>query len=95
MADFIAMTSSNGARISNAEAVRQEIENFYVDPGEGKEMPCVGENDGVAWVGFWCWGWFTVHSYLPDAESDDRYEDVDWDSDATDLILKAIQPYLL
>lgn len=52
-------------------------------------------------VGFWRWGWLAVHPRrtqddkgqpLP-ADADD-YDQIDWDTDATEELLKEIQPYL-
>jgi len=93
MANFVAVTSSNGAKVSPAFAVRKELEKFYVDAGEGEVVPCLEEKDGATFVGFWSYGWFSVHPWLP--YSDRTESEPNYNVDAIDNLLKAIQPYLL
>lgn len=94
MANFIGVTSSNGAQVSDVEAVRRILNDHYIDPGEGEKIePVWTEPDGRSFVGFWSYGFLSIHPWLEDERLKDQTPD--YDADVTEEVLKAIQPYLM
>jgi hypothetical protein len=81
MADFVAVTSSSGVRVTDREKVQALLERFHTEPA--------GEwTDDL--FGFWDYEWFAVY---PMVEIGGEKEP-DYDADATDEFLKELAQFI-